>query len=160
MPGYTSTDATSASYADNAQSFAKPNSDWTITNGPGGCDYLNRIPKDFIDGTSKTVLFAEKIGACLGNGNKGTVWARNFNHGGYLVPHFAQQGSPYAGNSITIQSPVTNYQTCDGWYASTFHSAINTVFADGSVKAVAGTVSGSVWWASLTRNGNDGPTVE
>ena len=56
----TATGTPGASYGANCQAFATTDSNGAITDW----ERLKKIGKDFLDGTSKTVLYAEKMGQC------------------------------------------------------------------------------------------------
>jgi len=147
--------AGAASYAQNCQALAKTNANGTISNYEG----LNRIPTHFSDGTSKTVLFAEKIGlATKIVAGAGTLWARKNQQNSYLAPNFASHLTTASSNSI--QTRVTNFADVDSRLPSTFHVGLNVVLADGSVRTVADTITASVWWSALTPAGSDGPSGE
>ena len=148
----TATGQGAASYAANAQAFTRTNSNGSIAD----YEFLNRIPKNFQDGTAKTVLYAEKIGQCNGvSAGSGTIWSRKNLQSSGLSPHFTNQ---LYGSSYGIQSPVRDFNACDHRLPSTYHAALNLVLADGSVRAVAGSIATSVWWSALTPSGSDGPT--
>src|SRR5262249_45019210 len=84
-----------ASYAGNFQVFGKggvtlPNTNnWAILEP--FFDGRSRIPATFQDGTSNTILFAEKYSRCNGTGDPGgTWWMRGVWHGSQI---FGTQGS-------------------------------------------------------------------
>ena len=112
------------------------------------------IPDGFGDGTSHTILFAEKVASCTPSGGTpsgGSYWA---------------YGSPnvYAP-VINTDNPVFMAGTncTDQYAASTVNqAAINTGFADGSVRAFTngiGTKSNygnyTIWQTLLTPNSSD-----
>ena len=141
-----------ASYAANSQAFTKANANGSIAD----YEFLNRLAKHFTDGTSKTVLYAEKIGQCNGViAGSGTIWARKNLQASGLAPHFANQ---LYGTSYGIQAAVSDFNLCDHRLPSTWHTALKTVLADGSVRIVLPTIASSVWWSALTPAGGDGPT--
>jgi prepilin-type processing-associated H-X9-DG protein len=93
----------------------------------------------------------------LGRGENGT---NNF------VPAFAvtvpyQNHSPidtgFARAPAMFQVRPTPYTTaCDGRLASTPHDLMNVLFADGSTRALSGSIDPvSVWWALLTPRGGE-----
>ncbi len=85
-----------ASYAGNYQVFGLPESSdkWNTWRGE------SRIPMHFRDGTSHTILFAEKYGRCNGPATLdsgplgGTWWARGFDGLDLLMPCFARSWGP------------------------------------------------------------------
>lgn len=138
-----------ASYAANAQAFTKTNSNGTISDYEG----LNQISRHFTDGTSKTILFAEKIGCCVNHSSGGTVWARKNLQSSGLSPHFANHN---VGPTYGFQTSLVSHTACTQRIPSTFHAALGVALADGSVRSVASTVTPAVWWAALTIAGGDG----
>lgn len=138
-----------ASYAANAQAFTKTNANGTISDYEG----LNQISRHFTDGTSKTILFAEKIGCCVSHSSGGTVWGRKNLQSSSLSPHFANQN---VGPTYGIQTNLPSYSACTQRIPSTFHAALGVALADGSVRSVASTVTPAVWWSALTIAGGDG----
>jgi prepilin-type N-terminal cleavage/methylation domain-containing protein len=141
-----------ASYAANSQAFTKANSNGSIAD----YEFLNRLGKHFSDGTSKTILYAEKIGQCNGIvAGSGTIWSRKNLQSSGLSPHFANQ---LYGTSYGIQTSVRDFNRCDHRLPSTWHTSLNVVMADGSVRAISSTIASRVWWSVLTPAGNDGPT--
>ena len=140
-----------ASYAANSQAFTKANANGSIAD----YEFLNRLAKHFTDGTSKTVLYAEKIGQCNGaSAGSGTIWARKNLQASGLAPHFANQ---LYGTSYGIQAAVSDFNLCDHRLPSTWHTQLKIVLTDGSVRAVQPTIATSVWWSALTPAGGDGP---
>lgn len=142
-----------ASYAANAQAFTKTNANGTIADYEG----LNQISRHFTDGTSKTVLFAEKIGCCISHSSGGVMWARNNLQSSGLSPHFANQ---HVGPTYGFQTGLASHTDCTQRIPSTFHAALGVVLADGSVRSVASSVTPAVWWAALTIAGGDGAGTE
>jgi prepilin-type N-terminal cleavage/methylation domain-containing protein len=142
-------------------------------------DGRGKIPTTIPDGTSNTIMFAEKYARCNGASNpQGNWWMRGVYHG--------QKGNPggsddsYPGDRLSSvfggglgqdgtrwgtglnakfqvqpQNPLANPGPCNGTLASTAHSAMNAAMADGSVRSVAPTISAATWWAALTPNGGE-----
>jgi prepilin-type N-terminal cleavage/methylation domain-containing protein len=141
-----------------------------------------RIPSTFVDGTTNTILFAEKYARCDGTSSPGgTWWMRGVFHG--------QQGNPggqddsYPGDRLSgvfgggvgadgtrwLQGTNSKFQVmprkpeitgsgggqCDRRLASTPHVVMQVGMADGSVKVIAQTVSTTTWAAALTPNKGD-----
>jgi prepilin-type N-terminal cleavage/methylation domain-containing protein len=157
-----------ASYAANAQVFggsggANSNPPFVILSPEGNAS----IAATFTDGTSNTVVFAEKYGVCvypsLSPTGGGNWWSRNvpppsisgpyFGYistspstqlGGYNVtPPFQIQPTPYNGN-------------CDPRLPSSGHTAVMQVgLGDGSVRGVSAGVSPRTWWSAVTPNGGE-----
>lgn len=147
-----------ASYAANYQAFGAA-SPYNGGRDMSSQDHekLNQ-PKNFTDGLSKTVLYAEKIGGATGVGaGCGTIWSRkNVNLSG-LAPLFANR-STNTGPTYGIPGPVSDWTTVNHRFPSSYHRALKVVLVDGSVRAVDSSVAAAVWWAALTPGGNDGPS--
>lgn len=137
-----------------------------------------KLPDTFTDGTSKTVLFTEKYVVC--NNASATPFAK---FGGALwafPPGFGIDGvnqpEPPNGTSwhnfASVVSWGANVQgdnwnghfllnrvspsSCNPRLASTNHNGfINVAMADGSVRAVANTISGGTWSAIMTPRSSD-----
>jgi prepilin-type N-terminal cleavage/methylation domain-containing protein len=154
-----------------------PNGMVIAPNGPQGKARL----ADITDGTSNTILHAEKYARCstpalpsaLGDG--GTAWAyctsplfpwlpppMNLPHRGFQ-PGFAiaalvARGAPDAigpGSKFQVQ-PSPFLGNCDPTRASTPHAGgIRVGLADGSVRTLSPGMSRTIWWAALTPRGGE-----
>jgi len=135
--GVLSTGSAVASYAGNFRVF-----------GVGGgltWEGIARLPATFPDGTSATILFAEKYAQCNA---EGTLWARIDTDvwqpafGVFLIgppSMFQEQPNPFAS------------ATCDPRRAATAHpGGIQVCLADGSVRSLSPTMSPETWWAACT----------
>jgi prepilin-type N-terminal cleavage/methylation domain-containing protein len=126
-------------YVANWQVWA-PN--WDTTQTP-------RIPASFQDGTSNTIIFAEKSIRCSdgysplwGHGN----WDYNW------LPAF-QTGYAYGPGAMFQIAPRTN---CNHWLASTWHTAgMNVALGDGSVRNLSAGLSANTWWYACTPSNGD-----
>jgi prepilin-type N-terminal cleavage/methylation domain-containing protein len=120
------------------------------------------FPATFSDGTSNSILFAEKIAQC----NSGAHWRNYWNDWGALFD--SSDYGTFTGPTAPIWQQVTVYKTgnvggntaftgtCNGDYAASPHTAvINVGLADGSVRNVSQGVSQFSWWAALTPNGGE-----
>ena len=170
-----------------------------------------RIPGTFTDGTSNTIMVAEKLSVCgtvqfdllAGfpgyGGNAGQLPSPPYPPACYIAPNPAANSwgfdqvysasiptylmtfphnvlagrgylQPIGPASLFQVSPVytMNYSPtpdptnnagpngCDYFRASAAHSGgINTVFADGSVHFLSGTMGGNIWWALNTPSGGE-----
>jgi len=147
-----------SSYACNVQAFCNVNGNGTLHDPQA----YARIPANFPDGTSNTILFAEKYALCT-NGNYpvgGNLWAYwvtgsdvyplhpgfEISWNGYSVgpgSKFQPQPRPFLGN-------------CDPTLASTPHAGgIHVGMADGSVRFLSNDVSPYVWWYLCTPAGGE-----
>jgi prepilin-type N-terminal cleavage/methylation domain-containing protein len=147
--------AAATTYADNFQVFGKVQPDGTPVNGQGAA----RIPGTFADGTSNTILFAEKFGRCGTTGGQGTGggsdWARNFWNSTY-GPHFTQflWGELYRPQFQPV--PHTDDNICNFRLASSPHAGVIQVsMGDGSVRGVSAGVGGQTWWWACTPAGGE-----
>jgi prepilin-type N-terminal cleavage/methylation domain-containing protein len=138
-----------------------------------------RIPGDFTDGTSNTILHAEKYARCT-NSTKapqfqdgGAAWAYSATavfpwqpppmglpvktfQVGFCVPGVANQG---AANAL---GPTSRFQVqpaqgdCDPTRAATAHAGgMQVGLADGSMRTLAPSLSGDTWWAAVTPRGGE-----
>jgi prepilin-type N-terminal cleavage/methylation domain-containing protein/prepilin-type processing-associated H-X9-DG protein len=124
------------------------------------------IPTTFPDGTSSTILFAEKYAACGANSGGaavyGSIW---WHYSGYVGPFFAIPyfgGSLYQGSASVVylwqQQPNPWQTNCNHELASSGHTGgINTLLADGSVRFLAQAVSVTTW--SNACNPSDGQVL-
>jgi prepilin-type N-terminal cleavage/methylation domain-containing protein/prepilin-type processing-associated H-X9-DG protein len=143
-------------YAANAQVFGVStgvggNPPWHISSPEGQA----RIPATFSDGTSNTVLFAEKYGSCTNasiNTTAGSVWARNNTWPSTYGPYFGYGSRDLVGYLFTFQvQPSPPLGNCDFRLPSTPHSGGMMVgMGDGSVHLVASGISGTTWWSAVT----------
>ena len=143
-----------------------------------------KIPGRFPDGTSNTIIFAEKYGACKGLDNaNGQWWMRGVFHGQTGRPNANDSDDSYPGDRLSavfaggigqdgykwasglnskflVQPknfllPFSSGGQCDGRLASTSHAAMNVAMADGSVRSVSPTISPATWYAACTPDGGE-----
>jgi prepilin-type N-terminal cleavage/methylation domain-containing protein len=153
------------SYGANAQVFAltgAPPSPGPIQNDPYGYWGSHAgLARSFPDGTSTTILFAEKYARCdRGNQFGGSIWGFNNLGEPYVAPavfnsaagnvaitgKFLVQPNPYMGSS----------SQCDYALPATPHTgAIMVCLADASVRAVSAGVSVQTWLAASTPAGGE-----
>jgi prepilin-type N-terminal cleavage/methylation domain-containing protein len=144
-----------SSYAANSQVSAP------IPGDPQGRRCLLAIT----DGTSNTILYAEKYARCTSTSmalEGGNLWAYCASGVFDLPPpmgppyklyHSTFGGGPYArGPASTFQvQPSPFLGNCDPTRASTAHaSGMPVCLADGSVRTLAPSMSGTTWWAAVT----------
>src|SRR2546427_2868570 len=139
-----------------------------------------RIDTDIPDGTSNTILHAEKYARCTNTTmapqfqDGGTAWAYSGAPFAFQSPPmsppragfvpafairtFAANGAPNAtgeGSIFQVQ-PTPFLGNCDPTRASTPHAGgILVGLADGSVRTLAPTMSGKTWWAAVTPAGGE-----
>jgi prepilin-type N-terminal cleavage/methylation domain-containing protein len=157
-------------YAFNTLVFAEVDSAYNVTGNDGDA----RLNVSFPDGTSNTILFAEKLAVCT-NPNVRAVFPAG---GGSLWGYDnSQPGTSWFGPwapaievsfwvgiipGVTPVGPDSKFQIrpipgqCDPTLASTGHnSGINAGLADGSVRFLSQSLSGETWFAALTPTGGE-----
>jgi prepilin-type N-terminal cleavage/methylation domain-containing protein len=150
-------------YAGNSQVFAP------VRGNPQG----KRCILEITDGTSHTILFAEKYPRCSSTSmalDGGNMWAycasgvidlpppmeppfKPFSSGFAIAGYF---GNPNAIGPASIFQVQPTPGKCDPTRASTAHSAGMLVcLADGSVRTLSRGMSGATWWAAVTPSGGE-----
>ena len=151
-------------YAGNSQVFSP------IPGNPQGKTRLT----DIQDGTSQTILYAEKYARCSGTSmslDGGSLWAysafrnvdlpppmdppptpRPFNPG-FAIPVPVWPNAIGPGSKFQVQPRPGN---CDPTRASTAHAGGMLVgLADGSVRTLSPGMSGDTWWDAITPSGGE-----
>jgi hypothetical protein len=125
------------------------------------------IPSAFSDGTSNTILFAERYAVCesvalaLPRANLWDFWETPgilFGGAGHdYFPYFAlatSNGDNVGPQSIFQVRPTPG--NCDASRASTAHvGGMQVVLGDGSVRIVSARISATTWWAACTPAGGE-----
>ena len=132
-----------SNYAANYQIFS--------LNATDGWQGAAVLPKSIPDGLSNTILFAERYHGCGKKG--GSFWAG----GNYSVPTMAMFAYSPTGSGSLFQTAPTPWQSaCDPTLAQTPHPGGMVVgIADGSVRVLSSSTSGTVWWAACTPSGGE-----
>jgi hypothetical protein len=156
-------------YAVNSQVVAKK------TGGPQG---KARMPADFVDGLSNTLLYVEKFARCSRDdlppavGAGGNLWAycaskeldmpapmqaphKPF-HASIAINGYMGLTTSIGPESIFQIDPNPFVGNCDPTRAYTPHiSGMQAAMADGSVRTLAPSLSGDAWWAAMTPEGEE-----
>jgi len=138
-----------SSYAANAQVFGTVNANGQLTDWYGAA----RLPATFQDGTSNTLMYAEKFARCGSNGNIWAWW--NWDQ---WEPAFAVSwngGSIGFGSKFQLQ-PIPYLTACNPTLASTPHpGGILVSLGDASVRSLSPGISSQTWWYACTPSGNE-----
>jgi prepilin-type N-terminal cleavage/methylation domain-containing protein len=161
-----------SSYACNFFAFGKG----TATAEGAGTSYswfgTNRIPANFPDGLSNTMLFTEKYSRCehppgstTGGGSKWAFQGVDAHRSWWPVlfaPDYtkynAQCVGPFQGAVPQIQPNPWMGDTgvCDFSRAASPHSGgIQVAMGDGSIRTVAGSIAATTWWYAVTPAGGE-----
>jgi prepilin-type N-terminal cleavage/methylation domain-containing protein len=156
------------SYTCNLQVFGKTNATWNYSTMQGAA----RIPSTFTDGTSKTIILAERIAQCGQNDSTGYkptnlyIWPNSTTPSIYgpifAIDTYAGTPSDSSPNNI---GPTSKFQyqptpfdsdNCKPAITSTQHSAgMQITMGDASVRTLGPNISNVTWWAACTPHSND-----
>jgi prepilin-type N-terminal cleavage/methylation domain-containing protein len=128
-----------------------------------------RLSASISDGTSNTILFAEKYARCKNGDTEvhdgGSFWAYwnayslptpKFGpyHPAFEVDYFNPNGIGLTSKFLLQPNPYLS--NCDPTYASTGHSGgIQVGMADGSARNISDGISAATWWAACTPSHDD-----
>jgi prepilin-type processing-associated H-X9-DG protein len=121
-----------------------------------------RMPADFADGTSNTILLTEKYGQCF-NANYpvgGNLWGYYFTGPNIQAYHpgFEVTWNGYSTGPASKFQPQPNPYNgaCDPTMASSPHpGGIHVGLADGSVRFLSSSVTMYTWWYLCMPNGGE-----
>ncbi|MBA3485389.1 MAG: DUF1559 domain-containing protein [Pirellulales bacterium] len=156
-------------YAVNSQVVALSQNSGPLLGSPQGKTRLANIT----DGTSKTILYAEKYARCTSTSTPldgGSVWAYSPHKDIDLPPPMNRPAKPYHASFAIIgyfgnpQGPGSIFQVqpapgnCDPTRTATSHASGMLVgLADGSVRTLAPDLNADTWWAAVTMSGDEVP---
>jgi len=151
-------------YACNAQVFGGIDANFNVIDT---MNWRSKMPASFPDGTSNTIMFAERLGTCgiyMNNpadprcggvcppGSGGNVW--NWWDGDSATPTFAYFTVGVA-SMFQIQ-PYPPETKCNVLNASTPHpGGMQVCLVDATVRTLTGSMTPTTWWAACTRKGNE-----
>ena len=149
-----------SSYAGNFLVFGQVDANFQVLGYQG----TSQIPASFPDGTSNTILFAERYAVCESTAMalpRACLWdwwePPNTVPGHDYYPFFALatfNGDNLGPQSIFQIQPVPGQ--CDPSRCSTAHpGAMQVLLADASVRTLAAGMSGITWWAAVTPSGGE-----
>jgi prepilin-type N-terminal cleavage/methylation domain-containing protein len=146
VAGATETEASFGSYAANAQVFGTVSV--TIVAGvPTVSNFsflgAKRIPTDFPDGVSNTILWTEKLGLCTRGGvNGGNRWAARGQGTWMPMVGDTESGVPHLSPNLIPEIGISTSVNCDWFQPSSSHSSgIVVGLGDGSVRTITASVS-------------------
>ena len=154
-----------SSYAASFQAFGIPGSDGRWLRNWQGASTLHA---SFADGTSNTLLFAEKLSQCgdsaggHGNANLWDLWDNQneslpiFAATGYPNTHSGTPGPFGSRYNVSPSTFQVRPRSCDPTLPSTQHQgSMNVTLADGSVRSLAPSLSFATWTAVTTPSGGE-----
>src|SRR5439155_10638088 len=128
-----------SSYGVNGQVFGTVDANWNLTTWYGSA----RFPASFQDGTSSTIMIAERYSRCGSNGGLWAYWG-----GDQWLPAFAVSFNPICTGPASKwqQQPLPFLTNCDPNRASSPHSGVMvTGSADAHVQHFSAGLSPATW---------------
>ncbi|MFO0804022.1 MAG: DUF1559 domain-containing protein [Gemmataceae bacterium] len=149
-----------SSYGANFQVFGEPRLPYPLS----WHTTFARIPASIPDGTSSTILFAEKYGGCERgcSTHNGSLWGNNSEDCNSPLFAVTSIGAGYdhllPAPAMFQSRPSPWESNCDSVQAITPHTTMNVAFADGSVRSLSPSIDPSrTWWPLVTPASGDIP---
>jgi prepilin-type N-terminal cleavage/methylation domain-containing protein/prepilin-type processing-associated H-X9-DG protein len=115
-----------------------------------------RMPTSFPDGTSNTIVFAERYASC--GSQRHNIWD-HWDRYDQDDPGFCMIGLIDFGIGDQLTGPASLFQVapsqtnCDWRLAQSAHpSGMNVTLADGSVRLLPPSTTGTTWWLAVVPN--------
>jgi prepilin-type N-terminal cleavage/methylation domain-containing protein len=134
------------SYASNSQVFADTDTNGNI-NGAWPWEGSARLGANFTDGTSNTIMFAERLGRCNTRLNTRQFWWEVLEQPTFVN---SKVGGPLGVASMFQVQPVWNSGACDPLRASTPHNSIVVALCDATVRTLNADTTPTTWWNACT----------
>ncbi|HZY83218.1 MAG TPA: DUF1559 domain-containing protein [Gemmataceae bacterium] len=117
-------------------------------------NYNARIPASFTDGTSNTIIFAEKVARCLDSA--GNNYSPLWGHGDWDLNWMPAFMTWLDNNANTGFQVIPAPKTCMHFKASSSHTAgMNVGIGDGSVKFISQGMSTTTFYFACTPRGGE-----
>jgi hypothetical protein len=143
------------SYAINFQVFGKAGSGGTTQ---AAWDGKSSIPKTFTDGTSNTLMLAEKFAIC-NSGPQSNLWANgstSLKNSVFAVGGTTPFPVTYPAFDTMFENPTNAGSGCPTGIATSPHSGgMQISLSDGSSRFISRGISPATWTAVLTPNAGD-----
>ena len=152
------------SYAGNTQVFCRTDSlgNARYTGSPPNYSpwYGDNGIKTMTDGTSNTIMYAERLAQCGGPNDSGYVNRWDFWWEGDWQPCYANTlcGQPIGVASMFQVRPSPTDQGssfCDPHRPSTSHSVMQVTMGDASVRPLQASMTPALWWGANTLRGGE-----
>jgi prepilin-type N-terminal cleavage/methylation domain-containing protein len=142
------------SYAGNFQVFGQSPPWYSTSDDTNNVrNYMGspRMPASFPDGTSNTILIAEKYGGCAPFASGGNIWAR-WDDLDSWQPMFAGYTTGTA-SMFQVQPQPFSSSNCNPTVAQTSHTGGMVVgLGDGSARFLSQGTSSTTWWIAVVPN--------
>jgi prepilin-type N-terminal cleavage/methylation domain-containing protein len=148
-----------SSYAANFLIFGKVDHRYRYVSGQGRPSLVHTIP----DGTSTTILIAEKAALAEAGGCHWGYWGRPTFTAFFALDFSGRTDSNAIGPTTPADARDSRFQIrpprteINPSLCSSGHRSMNATMADGSVRSFSHDIDRFAWWALVTPAGNDTP---